>query len=81
MNELRKRESAVSRLLRAASRLGLGDSDAGSVASPQAARARSLVRGVVTCRYAAASTPIRFETLKSRGHQGPEAKTAAAAAT
>jgi len=49
----------------------------GSVAGEQAVRARPLVRVVVTCRYDDAVTPKRFETLKSRERQRPEAKTSA----
>jgi len=47
--------------------MGREGSDAGAVASEQACgRARSLVRGGVTQRYAAALTETGFETLKPR---------------
>jgi len=49
----------------------------GSVAGGQALRARPLVRGVVTCRYAAAPAQARFETLRPEQRRGPEAKTSA----
>src|SRR6266516_7301795 len=47
------------------------------VAGEQALRARPLVRGGVTQRYAAASAPGGLETLRPECGNGPEDKTAA----
>ena len=58
--------------------IGLGwGSDGWFVAGEQALRARPLVRGVVTCRYAAALAAIWFETVRPLLRERPEAKTAA----
>src|SRR6266566_509203 len=75
LEELCQRESAVSRWLRAGGTLGWWGSSATFVAGEQAARARPLLRGVVTRRYAAALAPRGFETSQPKKAPRPEAKT------
>ena len=70
MKELRERESAVSRSLRAECTLGLHVSSATSVAGEQARRARPLVRGVVTRRYAAACANVKLEGVRPNQGEG-----------